>query len=88
MHGAFTVRCQPSDPSSARGPLPLDSVRVLAEPQVGESMVFVSLDRRHLVRTTKVLGFLRTPTRLVLRTANSLYTLTRLGEEPWANHAA
>lgn len=88
MHGAFTVRCQPSDPCSARGPLPLASVRVLAEPQVGESMVFVSLDRRHLVRTTKVLGFLQTPTRLVLRTANSLYTLTRVSDEPWANHAA
>jgi hypothetical protein len=61
---------------------------VLAEPQVGEPMVFVSLDRRHVVRTTKVLGFLRTPTRLVLRTANSLYTLQRVSDEPWANHAA
>jgi hypothetical protein len=88
MHGAFSVRCQPSDPCSARGPLPLDSVRVLAEPQVGEPMVFVSLDRRHLVRTTKVLGFLQTPSRLVLRTANSQYTLVRLSDEPRPTLAA
>lgn len=78
MYDAFNLSVQPRDPSIAPGPIPSAPMRVVVEPRVGESMVLVSIDRKMVVRTSKVLGFLRTDKRLVLRTENSLYTLTRV----------
>lgn len=88
MHGAYSLRVQPSDPNVLRGPIPTAPMRVVDEPKVGEAMVFVSVDRTLVVRTSRVLGFLRTAHRLVLRTENSLYTLTRVGELPAPLHVA
>ncbi len=88
MHGDFTVSVQPSDPNLLRFPTPAAPMRVVAEPCVGQGMLLVSVDRSLVVRTSKVLGFVRSAERIVLRTENSLYTLTRVTEGPTFGTAA
>lgn len=80
MRHEYFLDVRPCDSSVLRGPVPSTPMRVVAEPTIGESLVLVSTDRRFVVRTSRVLGFLGTEDRMVLRTENSLYSLTRVRE--------
>jgi hypothetical protein len=81
MNGTFTLHCRRTHPEAKpHQNLPTGRVRLVGEPRIGECLVIVG-EHGGVVQTSTVRRFLSMPTRLVVETANSCYTLATAGEE-------
>jgi hypothetical protein len=82
MNGSFTLQYKRTrDGAREHRDLPQGRVRLVGEPRIGERLVIVSADAGGVVQTSTVQGVMSTPRGLVVQTANSLYTLVRIGHE-------
>jgi hypothetical protein len=81
MNGTFTLHCRRTHPDAKpHQNLPTGRVRLVGEPRIGECLVIVA-EAGGVVQTSTVRRVLSTPSRLVVETANSFYTLASVCEE-------